>query len=340
MNILLMVFLSLWLLALYRFADTKVMRISLTLQTNQRSILNGSWKVIERLGLTLESWKKNLLIICIAEFTVLMGFGFCMPFIPLYIQQLGNYTPEQASLWAGIATGGSGIAMFLSAPLWGLVADRFGRKPMVLRAQFGAGLVVALMGLSTSILQVSGLRVMQGILAGTVPAATALAAAQTPRERLTFSMAMVLLSVQLGNMFGPVFGGFMADHFSIKLTFFIAAALLVSGGFAVLFLVKEKFVRPEQGKAGTLKDMFHLAFSRQMLPLLIVMCAINIGPQMIGPIIPLLINSISHQGEAASSAGITFAIMGGFTAIAAFVTSRIARRVPLIKIIIFCCIGT
>jgi len=101
--------------------------------------------------LTSESWQKNLYVIAIAEFVVIMGFSFVTPFMPLFIQRLGNFTTQEAALWAGIATGSGGIAMFLSAPVWGIVADRWGRKPMLLRAQFGSAIVLALAGMSPSI---------------------------------------------------------------------------------------------------------------------------------------------------------------------------------------------
>lgn len=124
-----------------------------------------------------ESWQKNLYVIAIAEFVVIMGFSFVTPFMPLFIQELGNFTSKEAAFWAGIATGSSGIAMFLSAPVWGIVADRWGRKPMLLRAQFGSSIVLALAGLSPNVYCLTGLRFAQGLLSGTVAAASALVAA-------------------------------------------------------------------------------------------------------------------------------------------------------------------
>ncbi len=125
----------------------------------------------------MESWRRNLYVISIAEFVVIAGFGFVTPFMPLFIQKLGNFTNQEAAFWAGIATGSSGIAMFLSAPGWGIVADRWGRKPMVLRAQFGLAAVLTLAGLSPNVYYLIGLRFVQGVLGGTVPAASALVSA-------------------------------------------------------------------------------------------------------------------------------------------------------------------
>ena len=91
-----------------------------------------------------QSWRKNLIIITIAEFLAVAGFTLVNPIAPLYLQELGNFDNQQAAFWTGIAIGGSAIAMFFSAPLWGIVSDRFGRKPMVLRSLFGGAVVVGL----------------------------------------------------------------------------------------------------------------------------------------------------------------------------------------------------
>ena len=108
----------------------------------------------------MQSWQKNLYIIGAAEFIVIMGFSFAQPFMPLFIKELGNYTDNEAAFWSGIAAGGSGIAMFLSSPIWGILADRWGRKAMLLRAQFGSAVVLALAALSPNIYVFIALRIV------------------------------------------------------------------------------------------------------------------------------------------------------------------------------------
>ena len=97
--------------------------------------------------MTMEPWRKNLYAIFIAQFFVMTGFNFVNPFLPLFIQQLGSYTNEEAAFWSGMATAGFGITLFLSGPLWGIVADRWGRKIMLLRAQFLSSLILLGLGL-------------------------------------------------------------------------------------------------------------------------------------------------------------------------------------------------
>jgi DHA1 family multidrug resistance protein-like MFS transporter len=287
-----------------------------------------------------ESWRKNLYLIFVTEFVVIMAFSFVNPFLPLFIQELGDFNNKQAAFWAGIALGGGGLAMFLSSPVWGIIADRWGRKPMVLRAMFGASVILALMGIVSNVYAFIALRCSQGLLAGTVAAASALVAADTPRNKIPFAMGLIMLAIFGGSSFGPFLGGFLADKVGYEATFFITSALLFSGGLIVLFFIKERFDRPIPGQGASLGSLWHLAMSRKMLPLLMAICALNIGPPMISPIIPLFIRELDPRVAAATASGVAFGLMGLVSAISSVVASRLGKRISLKKIMVFSCLGT
>jgi DHA1 family multidrug resistance protein-like MFS transporter len=292
------------------------------------------------LGMVSESWRKNLYLIFVTEFVVIMAFSFVNPFLPLFIQELGDFNDKQAVFWAGIAFGSGGLAMFLSSPVWGIIADRWGRKPMVLRAMFGASVILALMGIVSNVYAFIALRCFQGLLAGTNAAASALVAADTPRNKIPFAMGLIMLAVFGGSSFGPFLGGFLADKVGYEATFFITSALLFSGGLIVLFFVKERFDRPIPGQGASLGSLWHLAMSREMLPLLMAICALNIGPPMISPMIPLFIRELDPRVAAATASGVAFGLMGLVAAISSVVASRLGKRISLKKIMVFSCLGT
>jgi DHA1 family multidrug resistance protein-like MFS transporter len=287
-----------------------------------------------------EPWRKNLYLIFVTEFVVIMAFSFVNPFLPLFIQKLGGFNNKQAAFWAGIALGGGGLAMFLSSPVWGIIADRWGRKPMVLRAMFGASVILALMGIVSNVYAFIALRCSQGLLAGTVAAASALVAADTPRNKIPFAMGLIMLAIFGGSSFGPFLGGFLADKVGYKATFFITSALLFSGGLIVLFFVKERFASPIPGQGASLGSLWHLAMSREMLLLLMAICALNIGPQMISPMIPLFIRELDPRVAAATASGVAFGLMGLVAGISSVVASRLGKRFSLKKIMVFSCLGT
>ena len=287
-----------------------------------------------------ESWRKNLYTIFVAQFIVVMGFSFVNPFLPLFLQKLGDLTNQQAALWAGIATSAGGIAMFFVAPIWGILADRWGRKPMVLRAMFGAGVVLALTGLAPNIYYVIALRFIQGLLSGTVAAASALVAASTPRDRMPFAMGLLMVAIFTGSSFGPLAGGLIADSVGYKAAFFITGGLLFSGGLVVLFFTKEKFERPAKGQSTSLGSLLRLAKSREMLPLLIAICALQAGPQMIVPIISPFVRELDPEGMAATTSGLAFCFMGVVAAISAMIAGRLGEHITLKRILVISCIGT
>jgi DHA1 family multidrug resistance protein-like MFS transporter len=287
-----------------------------------------------------EAWRKNLYVIALAEFIVLLGFSLFLPFLPLYMQKLGGFSHDQAAVWVGIAQGFAGIAMFVSSPFWGLLADRWGRKPMLLRAQFGGAICVALMAIAPNVYFLVGFRIFQGLFTGTVAAASALIAAMSPKEKLPFSMGVLMAAVLVGQTLGPLLGGVLSDRFGITVTFIVTSSLLALGGLIILFMVKEEFQRPDIGPSSPIGSLTHLAFSRQIFPLLMVLAALSIGPQITGPVLPLIIDQLSGAGGAATAAGTAYALLGIVAAISSLVFSRINNRLPVRTILVFCCIGT
>jgi len=286
------------------------------------------------------SWQKNLYAVFVAELLVMTGFSFVYPFMSLFIEKLGNYTTQEAAFWAGIAAGASGIAMFLSAPIWGIVADRVGRKPMVLRAIFGGAVIVGLMGLAPNVPLLIIMRFLQGALGGSIAAASALVSSLTPRDKRPFAMGLLMTAVYTGNSIGPLLGGVAADSLGYKTTFFITGGLLLVGGLIVLFLVKEKFERPAQGETASVRSMLRLAGSMQILPLLIIQFALQAGPNMVAPIIPLLMQDLNPSGDAATSAGIAIGIAAVIAAISATIAGNLGARLSLKKILVISCLGT
>jgi len=270
----------------------------------------------------------------------MIGFSFVNPFMPLFIQGLGNFTNQEAAFWAGIAISANSIAFFFSAPLWGIIADRWGRKPMVLRAMFGSGIVLALTGLAPNIYYIVALRFALGLLSGTIAAASALVASLTPKNKVPFAMGLLMVAIFGGTSFGPLAGGFMADSVGYKAAFFITGGLLFSGGLIVLLFVKEKFERPAKGQRASLGSLLRLAKSREMLPLLLALCTLQVGPTMITPIISLFIRELDPEGMAATASGLAFCFMGVIAAISAVIAGRLGEHTTLKRILVISCLGT
>lgn len=151
----------------------------------------------------------------------------------------------------------------------------------------------------------------------------------------------LLMAAMFGGMtFGPLLGGFVADSLGYRAAFFITGALLFSGGLIVLFFVKERFQHPAKGQAASLGSLLRLVSSREMLPLLVVLCAMQVSSAMTIPIIPLFVRELDPGGMTATASGLALSLRGAIAAISAMVAGRLSGRITLKKMLAFSCLGT
>ncbi len=194
----------------------------------------------------MEQWKRNLYILWGASFLLMAAMTSIMPFLPLHIEQnMGITSKEEAAKWAGIIFSANFFTAFLVSPFWGKVADRRGRKPMLLRAGFGMAIVISLMGLATNVYQLLALRLLNGLIAGFNPAATALVATNTPKEKVGYSLGVLQSGVVAGSIIGPLLGGFLADYVGFRAIFVYTGVLILLAALIVLIFVKEDF-KPQE----------------------------------------------------------------------------------------------
>ncbi|MGQ9676421.1 MAG: MFS transporter [Chloroflexota bacterium] len=287
----------------------------------------------------MESWQRNLYAAWLAQFIAILGFSFVLPFLPLYVQTLGIETLEEAELWSGLLWFGAGVAMAVSAPFWGVLADRVGRKVMVERSMFAGALFVAGMGLASDVNQLLVLRIMQGAFTGTVSASIALVSTVVPRERIGYSLGLMQMAVFAGASIGPLIGGVLADVLGFRVSFALTGALLALAGLLVLFLVDEPF-EPRKadghlGLSGFLDGIRLTLSSRSLLPLVVVIFSIQVSVQIIGPILPLFVKTLSGEGEyIASTSGAIIAAAGVASAASAIVVGRLSDRVGYRRVLI------
>src|SRR2546427_1553996 len=153
-------------------------------------------------------WRRTLVALWFAEFTAIFGFSFAFPFLSIFISQdLGVAPGRDLDLWTAAAGSVSGLAMAVASPIWGILGDRFGRKPMLIRSMLGGAITVGLIFFVQTPIQLVVLRLLQGATSGTVAAATALVAVETPRNRVGWALGVVTSAGGRRRAVGPVVGG-------------------------------------------------------------------------------------------------------------------------------------
>ena len=283
------------------------------------------------------SWRTSLYATCFAQMTGMLAFGFVLPFLALYLKELGVASDRAVELWSGALVASTAVALAVFSPIWGILADRRGRKLMVLRAMIAGGLVLAAMGLIQNVWEFLGLRLLQGAVTGTVAASTALVATIVPRERLASSMGLLQTSIYLGISGGPVVGGVIAEAVGIRGTFLVAGLLLASAGLAVWFFVHEHYSpMATQRRPGFLPSIQAGLSSRTLMPLLVVLLLIQLSSAIVFPVLPLFVAQISAAHDPVKLySGLAFGATAVFSALAAVSYSRVVERSGYRRLLVF-----
>jgi DHA1 family multidrug resistance protein-like MFS transporter len=284
-------------------------------------------------------WKRNLAILWVGQLIAISGFSVFMPFLPYYVQELGITDVKRVAFWAGLLTSAQAVSMALVAPLWGSLADRYGRKIMVVRAMFGGAVVISLMGFVNSVWQLVVLRAIQGTLTGTVSAATTLVASSAPPQRRGFALGTLQMAFYLGGSVGPLIGGFIADSMGYRPTFWVTAALLTAAGILVTTLVHEQFVPAAPGgeQAPLLEGLLLVFRTRALMMVCGIRVLMRMAVRVIGPVLPLFIQSIAAPGaKVASLTGTVSGFGSAASALGAVLMGRLADRIGPQRILIVC----
>src|SRR5690606_15645369 len=131
--------------------------------------------------------------------------------------------------------------MMVASPIWGAIADRYGRKVMLVRATVGGAILSGLMGFAQNAEQLVLLRTLQGLVTGVVAAASALAVSVAPRERSGEALGLLQMARSVGVAAGPVIGGVLGDAFGFRESFWITGTLLGLSGVGAMIWVHEDF---------------------------------------------------------------------------------------------------
>jgi MFS transporter, DHA1 family, multidrug resistance protein len=262
------------------------------------------------------SWKKNLYIIWFAQLIAMIGMSMVIPFLPLFVKELGVTEPDSLKRWSGLVMSGVFMTAVFATPVWGWLGDRFGKKSMVLRAILGLAISQFLIGLSQDVVQLFIFRMVQGALSGFIAASLALVSSNTPKEKSGYAIGLLASSTAAGNFLGPIVGGVLADAFGFRYVFFITSGLCLISGILIFFLVKE--IDKSTSKKNNVWDNYRYVFRNDevkysMIILILSAAAIS----MVQPMFALFIESkVGTVTYLATISGTIFSVLGIFQVIA------------------------
>ncbi|MDD9266729.1 MFS transporter [Paenibacillus sp. GCM10023248] len=252
-------------------------------------------------------WKKSLWILWGANFSIMCGMNLILPFLPLYVEELGVHDVGEIVRWTGWIVAAQFITSFLTQPLWGAIADRRGRKIMLLRAGFGMAVVTALMGIVTDPWQLLALRLLNGFFSGFISMAVSLQASLTPAEHSGKSLGTLQTGSIAGSLIGPLVGGLLASIIGYSHVFFITGALMLCASLIVMIFIREERKAPAPKKT---KQRTEWRLFRPLLPVFAASLIMQVGMMSIEPIVTVYAKNIYTGSHLELLSGLVVAITG------------------------------
>lgn len=280
-------------------------------------------------------WKSNLIVCWFGMFVTGVGMSQIAPVLPLYIHHLGIQDTALIEQFSGIAFGVTFIISAVFSPIWGQAADRFGRKPMLLRASLGMALVIGSMAFVQNVYQLIGLRLLQGAITGYGTACTTLIATQTDMEHAGWALGTLSTANVAGSLFGPMIGGYIGETFGLQNVFFITGAMMLIAFITTVFFVKESFIRLDQ-KVLSAKEIWNTVPSKGLTVIMFVTSfVLALALYSVEPIITVYVTQLaSNTGHVALIAGMVFSASGLANIIAAPELGKLSDRIGPQKVML------
>jgi MFS family permease len=256
-------------------------------------------------------WKKNLFIVWICQFLAMAGMSSLVPFLPLFVRDLGVTNLEETAMWSGLVFAGPFFISFFLTPIWGSMGDKYGRKVMTLRAVFGLAVAQVIVGFSQDVTQLFLGRLLQGALSGFLPAAMALVASNTPEEKTGYALGLLQSSTAAGTVLGPLIGGVLSNLLGFRSVFFCVAGLLFITGILLIIFVKEEFQFDRDRKYSFLKNWDYLLKNKILLTSAIMITLTALGFSFVRPIFVLYVETMNINTDILPTiTGALYSIMG------------------------------
>ena len=239
-------------------------------------------------------WKQNLKVAWLGNFLTGTSFTLVMPFISVFVEELG-VGPGLVEYYAGLAVSTNALAAALMAPIWGSLADRYGRKPMMVRAAFVMIFTMGGMAFVPNVFWLLVLRVLNGVFTGYIPNATALIASQVPKDKTGYALGTLSTGAVAGNLIGPTLGGVLAEMFGVHTVFLLVGLLYAIVVILTVFYIREDFVPIKKSDVLPVKEVFAQVKDRKILAGLFVTSMVIIAAAQ--AVVPILTLYVRHLGQ-------------------------------------------
>ena len=282
-------------------------------------------------------WRRNMYVCLAGSFTTIAAMTLILPFLPIYVEQLGVHGHAAILEWSGVAFGITFLAAGVMAPVWGRFADLYGRKLILMRACLAMAVCMSLIGMAQTIWQLVLLRLLAGLLGGYASGAVVLVATQTPKERAGWALGVLSTGSMAGALLGPLIGGSLPGLVGVRTTFFLAGGLIFLAFLATCFLVREDRSRYDKAARRATKGAWGMIPDRTpVLAMLATAMLLLLANMSIEPIITVYVGQFVRPENVVFDSGLVMAASAVGGILAAPRLGRLADRVGPWRLIVAC----
>jgi MFS transporter, DHA1 family, multidrug resistance protein len=283
----------------------------------------------------MQIWKKNLIVCWFGMFVNAIGMSQIAPVLPLFIQHLGVDNTALIEQFSGIAFGVTYIISAIFSPVWGQAADKFGRKPMLLRASLGTAIVIISMGFAQNVYELIGLRVLMGVVTGYSTACITLIATQTDNEHAGWALGTLSTASVAGSLLGPLVGGYIEENLGLQNVFFITGAVIFVAFITTVLFVTESFTRQDK-KVDSIREIWSIVPNKSLsIVIFATFFMITLSSYTVEPIITVYVTQLSPDtSHVALLAGLAFSSLGLANIIASPILGKVSDKIGAHKVML------
>jgi len=243
-------------------------------------------------------WRRNLYVCLFGSFTNMAAMTLMLPFLPNYVRDLGVHDPDAVVFWSAAAFSAAFLAAATVSPIWGWLADLYGRKPMLIRASLGMAVAMSMMGLAHNVYELVAFRALSGFLGGYTSGCVILVASQTPRDRSAWALGKLSIGSLSGSLLGPLIGGVLPGWIGLRDTFFLAGGVIFIAFLLTTFVIREDAALRPRRTGGKLPGVWSVVpDKRPILAMLASATLLMLANMSVEPIITIFVGSVASPGQ-------------------------------------------